>query len=126
MLRSYHLRDMCPTSVARWGSEGSTAGGRNTWGPRKAGFAGKGEAKTQVEFSACGKCNIVACALTKRVAGVGEGRRHIVAKNIRRAPQQGRYAEPLFIDVRRKDKTVLPDKMNSTPKAKHFGVLFIL
>ena len=62
----------------------------------------------------------------ERVAGVGEGRRHIVAKDIRRAPQQGRYAEPLFIDVRRKDKTVLPDKMNSTPKAKHFGVLFIL
>ena len=52
------------------GSEPTAAGGRNTWGPRKAGFAGKGEAKTQVEFSACGKCNIVACALTKRVAAV--------------------------------------------------------
>ena len=52
------------------GSEGSAAGGRNTWGSRKACFAGKGEAKTQVEFSACGKCNIVACALTKRVAAV--------------------------------------------------------
>ena len=52
------------------GSEATAASGRNTWGPRKAGFAGKGEAKTQVEFSACGKCNIVACALTKRVAAV--------------------------------------------------------
>ena len=56
------------------------AGGRNTWGPRKAGFAGKGEAKTQVEFSACGKCNIVACALTKRVAAVGVQRSPAVGK----------------------------------------------
>ena len=74
------------------GSEGSAAGGRNTWGPRKAGFAGKGEAKTQVEFSACGKCNIVACALTKRVAAVGvqrsrtDGKAHTGHRNRTPAP----------------------------------------
>ena len=52
------------------GSEGSAAGGSATWGPRKACFVGRGKAKAQLEFSACGKCNIVACALTKRVAAV--------------------------------------------------------
>ena len=31
---------------------------------------GRGKAKAQLEFSACGKCNIVAYALTKRVAAV--------------------------------------------------------
>ena len=52
------------------GSDGSAAGGSATWGPRKACFVGRGKAKAQLEFSACGKCNIVACALTKRVAAV--------------------------------------------------------
>ena len=51
-------------------SDPTAAGGRNTWGPHKACFVGRGEAKAQVEFSACGKCNIVTCALTKRVAAV--------------------------------------------------------
>ena len=41
----------------------------------------------------------------ERVAGVGEGRRRTVAKDIRRAPQQGRYAEQILGNVRHKDKT---------------------
>ena len=39
-------------------------------GPHKACFVGRGKAKAQMEFSACGKRNVVACALTKRVAAV--------------------------------------------------------
>ena len=39
--------------------------------PAKAkAFVGRGKAKIQVEFPACRKCNIVSCALTKRVAAV--------------------------------------------------------
>jgi hypothetical protein len=68
------LRVMSPTSVARCGKRGERRRGRTTWGPRKACFVGRGKAKAQVKFSACGKCNIVACALTKRVAAGGEGR----------------------------------------------------
>ena len=55
------------------GSESTAADGSTTWGPRKACFVGGGKAKAQLEFSACGKCNIVACALTKRVAGGRRG-----------------------------------------------------
>ena len=40
----------------------------------------------------------------ERVAGVGEGRRRTVAKDIRRAPQQGRYAEQILGNVRHKEK----------------------
>ena len=40
-----------------------------------------------------------------RVAGVGEGRRRIAAKDIRRAPQQGRYAEPILVYVQHKGKS---------------------
>ena len=35
---------------------------------RRMAFVGRGEAKAQVEFSACGKWNIVACASTREVA----------------------------------------------------------
>ena len=66
--------------VVELGSDGSAAGGGNTWGPRKACFVGRGKAKAQVEFFACGKCNIVACALTKRVAAVGVQRRCAVTE----------------------------------------------
>ena len=52
------------------GSEPTAAGGREKRGPRKACFVGRGKAKVQSEFSACGKWSIVACALTKRVAAV--------------------------------------------------------
>jgi hypothetical protein len=48
-------------------------------GPRKACFVGRGKAKIQSDFSACGKWSIVACALTKRVAAVGERGRRTVA-----------------------------------------------
>ena len=34
------------------------------WGPRKACFVGRGEAKIQAEFPACRKYSVVACALT--------------------------------------------------------------
>ena len=49
--------------------------------PAKAkAFVGRGKAKIQVEFPACRKCNIVSCALTKRVAAVGERRSRTVGK----------------------------------------------
>ena len=41
---------------------------------RRMAFVGRGEAKTQVEFSACGKWNIVACASTREVARSAGGR----------------------------------------------------
>jgi hypothetical protein len=40
------------------------------WGSRKACFVGRGKAKIRVEFPARRKCNVVSCALTKRVAAV--------------------------------------------------------
>ena len=54
---------------------------------RRKVFVGRGEAKTQSEFSACGKCSVVACALTKRVAAVGE-RGSCLQQREHRAPQQ--------------------------------------
>ena len=42
---------------------------------RRMAFVGRGEAKTQVEFSACGKWNIVACALTREVAELQRSRK---------------------------------------------------
>ncbi|MBQ7340943.1 MAG: hypothetical protein IJW41_02080 [Oscillospiraceae bacterium] len=42
------------------------------------------------------------------MAGVGEGRRLLKAKDIRRAPQQGRYAERFVADVRHKDNNMSP------------------
>ena len=39
---------------------------------RRMVFEGRGKAKTQLIFPACGKYRVVACALTKRVAAVGE------------------------------------------------------
>ena len=41
----------------------------------------------------------------ERVAGVGEGRRRTAAKDIRRGPQQGRYAEPILVNLRHKGNT---------------------
>ena len=45
-------------------------------------------AEMSMEFSACGKCNIVACALTKRVAAVGVQRSRTVGKAHTASPQQ--------------------------------------
>ena len=65
------------------------AGGKHTYtkpvaetyrGPHKASFVGRGKAKTQAVFPACGKYNIVACALTKRVAAVCVQRSRAVGK----------------------------------------------
>ena len=38
--------------------------------PTKPALRGRGEVKTQTEFSACGKCSVVTCTSTKRVAAV--------------------------------------------------------
>ena len=78
------------------GSEPTAAGGSTTWGPRKACFVGRGKAKAQLEFSACGKCNIVACALTKRVAAVGERRSCAVGKEITGHRNRGAKGERTF------------------------------
>ena len=53
----------------------------------------------------------------KRVAGVGEGRRLFKAEGIRRAPQQGRYAELLFVYVRHKDNTIASCRPNQQYKS---------
>ena len=58
------------------------------WGARKACFVGRGKAKIRVEFPACRKCNIVSCALTKRVAAVGVQRSRTVGKAHTASPQQ--------------------------------------
>jgi len=74
--------------VRVWGARGALPVAGLLGGPRKACFAGRGKAKAQMEFSACGKCNIVACALTKRVAAVGVQRSRTVGKAHTASPQQ--------------------------------------
>ena len=58
----------------------------------------------------------------ERVAGVGEGRRRSDAEDIRRAPQQGRYAEPLLVYVQHKGKSsrvgTKPQGVNPSTTAK--------
>ena len=59
----------------------------------------------------------------ERVAGVGEGRRRSVAKDIRRALQQGRYAEPFLVNVRHNDNKSSP--ASATMKTTAFAVVFL-
>ena len=76
------------TGGERLGSEGSAALWQKNGGPHKACFVGRGKAKIRVEFPACRKCNIVSCALTKRVAAVGVQRSRTVGKAHTASPQQ--------------------------------------
>ena len=51
-----------PYGIYRWCGEKASPKGSPQ---RRMAFVGRGEAKAQVEFSACGKWNIVACASTR-------------------------------------------------------------
>jgi hypothetical protein len=51
-------------------------------------FMGRGKAKTQMVFSACGKYSIVACALTKRVAAVDKIEEKRKMRRFYRVPQR--------------------------------------
>ena len=61
----------------------------------------------------------------ERVAGVGEGRRCAVTEDIRRVPQQRRYAEPIFVNARHKDLyRVLPPQPEKNGNRDAITVLF--